>query len=396
MSTGVPHSLRDSLRGKGTTFVRRAHRLRSLRLLTVALCVAPVWWGGTLPWSLWALLGAYALLWPHAARWYAMQAGVPYRAEQRNLLLDALVSGFLVIAIRWNLLPAALLIALVGMDTMAAGGPRLLCAAVLAWAIGAALGWSVLGLGFEPRTSMTVMAFCLPCLILYPAALGSVVYAISRTLAERSRSHEDLSRRDGLTGLNNRGHWETMLAEEFERCRRGKRVSCLMLFDLDHFKTVNDTYGHVIGDEVLKRFAKLLQRSLRDTDVIGRFGGEEFGVILTDTALDQARVVVARVFEEIHADSHEATPLYLCTASAGLMPYTPVLATHHGWLTMADAALYRAKREGRDRVIEGVIEGAMGGAGIHAGAASLNAGQTAAEGRSHPADPRPSGPDERN
>jgi diguanylate cyclase len=181
-----------------------------------------------------------------------------------------------------------------------------------------------------------------------------VIYAISRTLAERSRSLEELSRRDGLTGLVNRRHWETLLAEDFTRCKAGQRMSCLMLFDLDHFKTVNDTYGHVIGDEVLKRFARMLQRALRDSDQIGRFGGEEFGVILTETTLEQARVVVARVFEEIHADSHEATPLYLCTASVGLMPFTPTLATHHAWLTVADTALYRAKREGRDRVVEGM------------------------------------------
>jgi diguanylate cyclase len=347
-------SLRDSFRGKGATFVRRAYGLRCLRLATLGLGVAQVLWLVRPGWPLWVLLGVYALLWPHAAVRMARGATVPYRAELRNLLLDAFMGGFLIIAMRCNVLPSVLILALVGMDTMAAGGPRMLVSGVISTVLGTLGGWLVFGLELAAHTSMITLAFCVPAILLYPVALGSVMHAIARTLAVRSRSLEDLSRQDGLTGLINRRHWESLLAEEFALCRNGRRSSCLMLFDLDHFKTVNDTYGHVIGDEVLKRFAKLLERALRDSDIIGRFGGEEFGVLLTDTTLEQARSVVARVFDEIRADSHQATPLYLCTASAGLMPYLPTLATHHAWLTLADAALYQAKREGRDRVIEGV------------------------------------------
>ncbi|HXS04583.1 MAG TPA: GGDEF domain-containing protein [Rhodanobacter sp.] len=160
-----------------------------------------------------------------------------------------------------------------------------------------------------------------------------------------------LARRDGLTGIFNRQHFVNEAERRLQYCRKPARDACLVLIDLDHFKAVNDTHGHAVGDRVLKRAVAACQAHLRSTDVFGRLGGEEFGMLLPECALDQ---VMARV---------EEMRLAIASVSAGQdAPGVPVSASfgvasaaHSGYelrqlMMDADNALYRAKREGRNRV----------------------------------------------
>ena len=173
-----------------------------------------------------------------------------------------------------------------------------------------------------------------------------------KKLAEARRLLETLATTDPLTGLYNRRQIMTRLEEECERIQRGGiGLSCIML-DVDHFKQVNDTYGHQQGDEVLKMIARQARASLRAYDVVGRYGGEEFIVLLPETDLETAQAVAERLRMAIQ------TSAILKTATGQPQPTTVSLGltqwrsgdTVDALIHRADEALYRAKANGRNRI----------------------------------------------
>jgi diguanylate cyclase (GGDEF)-like protein len=176
--------------------------------------------------------------------------------------------------------------------------------------------------------------------------------AVSRQDLElANRELERLSRTDRLTQLFNRGHWEERLHEEFRRLRRNQRPGSLMMFDIDHFKKVNDTHGHPAGDEVIRQTAARLREALRTTDIAGRYGGEEFAVILVDTPAEGGRTLAERLRKLIEAQTvrHDQTGIRY-TISLGVAEFHAGFEEPKQWIEAADRALYEAKHGGRNRV----------------------------------------------
>jgi two-component system cell cycle response regulator len=165
---------------------------------------------------------------------------------------------------------------------------------------------------------------------------------------------ERLSTSDGLTGLFNHRHIHELLREEFERSGRTGAPITVAMFDLDHFKTVNDTWGHLAGDIVLREIAALLRRTAREVDRLGRYGGEEFIAILPSTDPDGGAFFVERVRRAVEAHTFEVdddTRIRI-TVSAGTAS-TPRAGIHDAitLVRCADEALYTAKRAGRNRCV---------------------------------------------
>ena len=159
-----------------------------------------------------------------------------------------------------------------------------------------------------------------------------------------------LSRTDRLTQLNNRGYWEECLANEFERYVRTSQPATLIMFDIDHFKKVNDTYGHQAGDEVIRQVSQTLRRSIRKTDVAGRYGGEEFGVILIDTSAENALILGERLRKRVEAlVVHHAGLKIQFTVSLGLSELNESVTDYKAWLERSDLALYHSKENGRNQ-----------------------------------------------
>ncbi|WP_084319902.1 diguanylate cyclase [Herbaspirillum huttiense] len=343
----------EALIGKGVRFVQRIYRLRVIGLGVGFFCVAAGFLQHPVPWPLWLLLGAHGYLWPHLARYWALKSTIPYRAERRNLIIDAAFGGFWIAALHGNLVPSAVIISMLSMDNIAAGGLRLFMRGLYASLVAGVLGWWLLGAHFQPQSDLTTILACLPMMMLYPLALGQSTYLMSKKLADRSRQFEIVSQLDGLTLLFNRRYWESLLLGEFERLHRqssAQHQTFLLLLDLDHFKSINDTWGHLIGDEVLRNFARLLRTMLREQDAIGRYGGEEFGVILRDVSPADALALSQRVIEAARTRNDENN-LYGCTVSAGLVPFSADMDAHFVWLQRADHAMYCAKESGRDRLV---------------------------------------------
>jgi len=176
--------------------------------------------------------------------------------------------------------------------------------------------------------------------------------AIAIRNAEVYRQVEDLAVKDALTGVLNRRAFSSILEREFTRADRYDTPLSLMVIDLDHFKRVNDTYGHLVGDQVLQEMAAIFKESLRDIDVLIRYGGEEFVVILPGTSIRKGLVVANRIKERVEkAIFHETAPIKM-TVSIGLAE-TPAdeIKVPEDLFQQADQALYTAKRKGRNLIV---------------------------------------------
>ena len=185
--------------------------------------------------------------------------------------------------------------------------------------------------------------------------VGIIVYdvtdmAVSKLELETSNLElEKLSRTDRLTNLNNRGYWEECLSREFARFKRTQQSTSLIMLDIDHFKKVNDTYGHMAGDEVIRQTSDVIRQSIRDTDIPGRYGGEEFVILLINTGPDEAYILAERLRQNIESltVSYESLEIHftisLGIAEAGLQE------NHMKWLECADSGLYTSKESGRNQ-----------------------------------------------
>ncbi|MCM2681319.1 sensor domain-containing diguanylate cyclase [Echinimonas agarilytica] len=162
---------------------------------------------------------------------------------------------------------------------------------------------------------------------------------------------EEISRTDSITQLFNRGHWEERLRHEFARMQRSKQPSTLVMIDIDHFKAVNDQYGHVAGDEVIREVARRLKRTKRNVDIAGRFGGEEFSILLLDTQPDQALYFAERLRKAVAKTPIEFEDHAISvTVSIGISQNHPEINSPLAWVERADAALYESKKNGRNQV----------------------------------------------
>jgi diguanylate cyclase (GGDEF)-like protein len=190
--------------------------------------------------------------------------------------------------------------------------------------------------------------------------------AVERRQLEDERAHvrselmrtRELALQDELTGLANRRALEQMLASEVTRALRHGRPLSILMVDVDRFKTINDTYGHRAGDEVLRELARILADKLRSIDRAARYGGEELLVMMPDTPVEEARQVAERIRSAVEAHTFVVDPeddeppieLHL-TASVGLAGLPENAETLEGLVEVADRALYEAKRTGRNRVV---------------------------------------------
>jgi diguanylate cyclase len=302
------------------------------------------------PW-VWVVMVFNGVLWPHVAYQWARRAKVPFHAEHRNILVDAFLGGFWVAAMHFNPLPSAATLSMMAMNNVAIGGLRFLLVGTVAQILGIGVGLLIFTPVFFAQTSALQLYACLPLLILYPLALGWICFRQATTLGRHKRELLALSRTDSLTGLLNHGAWKDQLEVEFQRCQRQQQGGAIALIDIDHFKIINDTYGHVAGDIVLRQLSQMLKQNLRATDVAGRYGGDEFCVLLPDLPLNSAAAAMDALRDRFASLGYEQDPALKVSLSIGLAAFNPAHTDATLWLNDADQALYEAKSTGRNRVI---------------------------------------------
>jgi diguanylate cyclase (GGDEF)-like protein len=184
------------------------------------------------------------------------------------------------------------------------------------------------------------------------AELLEVNRRLEQRVEERTRELEKLAVTDSLTGIWNRREIMKHLSGEIERCLRHPHDFSIMMIDLDFFKNINDVYGHITGDLVLRKASDVFRSNCRKNDMVGRYGGEEFLVLLPDTGIDEAKVFAERIRHEIEMlviETDQGVNVD-CRCSIGVAHFDRSLS-EAGFLTEADKALYRAKMSGRNCVV---------------------------------------------
>lgn len=194
-----------------------------------------------------------------------------------------------------------------------------------------------------------------------PFNIDQIIIVINRTLetkrlqklAQEREYYEHLSNIDGLTELYNHRYFHQILLTEIEREKRYRRPLSLMIIDVDDFKDCNDSYGHLVGDIVLKQIGALIKKSTRGCDFVARYGGEEFSVILPETSKQEAVVVAERIrtsVEEFSFSSCVGKHMGKLTVTIGLASLPEDAKDKTGLIEMADKGMYRGKESGKNRV----------------------------------------------
>ncbi len=184
------------------------------------------------------------------------------------------------------------------------------------------------------------------CIIVYDV---TDIATNRNALSSANEQLEKLSRTDRLTGLNNRGYWQERQETEFAHYQRYKKDTSLVIFDIDHFKNINDTHGHQAGDEVIRQCAAALKMCARDVDICGRYGGEEFVVLLSQANEEQAKIFSERLrkyIEELTVNYQGIEIKF--TVSLGICALSEGIETPQHWLEKSDQALYKSKQGGRN------------------------------------------------
>lgn len=340
----------ENRRGKGLSFAKRIYKPRIIGLGIGCISVIGALYPLTMPGWVWAFLLFNGFAWAHVAYQLSTRSQFPYQAEQRNLLYDSLSGGFWAAATQFTPLTAVTILSMMTMNNVAAGGLRLFLRGLLAQGAGACVAWVLFGIRFNPDVSLLQVYTCLPMLTLYPMAIGMVCYQLAIKLAEHKRALSALSRTDSLTGLLNHGSWKDLLHLKFHKCQLQQSHATIALIDIDHFKQINDTHGHIIGDAVLRQLGLELRRHLRENDLAGRYGGDEFCVILPQMSLNEAAKVMEHMRETFSRYQNPLIPELRVSLSIGLADFQPLFTDAAMWLNAADRALYTAKDTGRNRV----------------------------------------------
>jgi diguanylate cyclase (GGDEF)-like protein len=194
------------------------------------------------------------------------------------------------------------------------------------------------------------------CQIVAETAANAIERAdLLETLQKTNRRLEHLATTDSLTGLYNRRYFRTRMEDEFARSKRYGSPLCCMMLDIDDFKAINDTYGHLQGDSVLRELSDRILKTVRASDIVARYGGEELIVILPQTTMDGATIYAERLLEKISAESYAGLPSdQKVTVSIGIaMMDVKTCETTNDLIQSADTALYHAKHQGKNRIIVG-------------------------------------------
>jgi len=185
-----------------------------------------------------------------------------------------------------------------------------------------------------------------------PGGGRMLIYSDITDIVRAAEELERLATIDGMTGIYNRRHFLNLADREWSRIRRNDRAMSFLMIDIDNFKSINDTFGHQVGDAVIVHLAELARDCKRDADVLARVGGEEFALLLPETTVPEAVVVAERLRTEMSRTQAPDTPAGVApTISVGIAAATGDMDDFFVLMQAADEALYEAKRRGRNRVV---------------------------------------------
>ena len=345
----MPTADASAAEGAARSVVRRSHGLRTLGMALGGIMVGTVLHRRGVPASAWVLLAVYALAWPHVA-WLILRRSVDsVGLDQRFFVGDAAMGGVWIALMQFALLPSVLLATMFAITLIAIGGRWLLLRGMATLAVACCVAAAANDLAFAPATDTVELLASLPLLVVFPMTLSAISRGLARRVRAQNHQLRRLSSTDSLSGLLNRSHWESAVNAALVRHCCDDAV--MLLIDIDQFKRVNDQHGHTAGDEVVRKVGAIIRGSLREGDLAGRYGGDEFGVVLCGVDMHAAATVAERIRSGAACSLFEYANGLRCTLSIGLAPARPGMRHARDWVKDADAALYRAKLGGRNQFV---------------------------------------------
>ncbi|MBK7767945.1 MAG: diguanylate cyclase [Sulfuritalea sp.] len=354
-----------------------------IRMLAFALACVPIGlhiWPRGYGLGIWALFVVQFLIYPHLLYWRSRTAKDPKRSEASNVIIDSVALGAWAAGLGFPLWISVGLFLTILVNHALTGGLQGILLGLMAFASGALASTALVAFHVSTDTDGLVTLFSIIALAVYLSLIGieSFRYAqqlhqVQSTLDRQKMTLEEANaalhnqiqkiddlreklreqaNRDSLTGLFNRRYLEGTLERERARCRREGAPLTMLMIDVDHFKMVNDDYGHQAGDEVLRVLGKLLLENARTEDIVCRYGGEEFLLVLPKMPLDIALDRAAQLLKFVQETSVSYGEMRIRTTVSIGVATTPAHAdSAEALLKCADKALYQAKARGRNRVV---------------------------------------------
>ncbi|MDY0329935.1 MAG: diguanylate cyclase [Thiomonas sp.] len=339
---------------------RRIYPLRVVGMALGALAIAGVLIDQhAAPWR-WALMVVSCLLWPHIALLRSRLSADSYRAEKHNLLIDSAIAGLWVPLMHFNLLPSVVLVTVTTFDKLSSGMRRLWLASLPGLFGAGVLTALIVRPPVQLESSLLVVICTLPLLVVHTLSSSIGSYRLIRTVSRQNKLLEQLRRTDTQTGLYARDHWQQQADAALQRFHATGQPACLMMIDVDHFKQVNDTFGHTAGDEAISAMGQLIRSCIRTEDCAGRYGGDEFAVLCRNISPHEALGIAERIRAEVQMLRLPHHPDVQLSSSIGLAAAAPEFNTLQAWMKAADASLYSAKHQGRNQVADHLSPSPMG------------------------------------
>ena len=360
--------------------VGRRYRIRTLAFAIACLPIGLHIWPRAYGLGIWLLFVVQFLVYPHVLYWRSRKARDPRRCEAGNVIIDSLALGAWAAGLGFPLWISAGLFLAVILNHALTGGLQGILIGLMAFSGGALASTAVIAFHVSTDTDGLVTLSSIIAMAVYLSLIGVESFryanqmkqvrsaldrqnmtleeanaALHRQIAKIDDLQEKLreqANRDSLTGLFNRRYLEGTLEREQARCRREGAPLTMLMIDVDHFKMVNDDYGHQAGDEFLRVLGRLLLEHARTEDIVCRYGGEEFLLVLPkmplDIALDRAAHLLT-MFQELTVPYGEMR--IRTTVSIGVATTPDHADSAEALLKCADRALYQAKARGRNRVV---------------------------------------------
>lgn len=329
---------------------RLIYPLRVLGMGLGAVLAMVVMYERQAPLAAWCVAIGGGFIWPHLAFWLSRRSRAPQQAEWRNLLVDSAIAAAFVPLMQFNLLPSVLLVTLTMVDKITTGMRWLWLQSIPGMLLAGLLVWWCMDAPPVLESSMLVVVASLPVLVLHTLSVSVSSYRLIRKVSRQNQQLEELGRIDPQTGLYGRVHWEQQVDEALRQHAATGAPACVMMLDIDAFKQINDGRGHTVGDDVIRALSHIVRASTRSTDCAGRYGGDEFALLLRGTDMPQAEQIAQRIRADAEQYRFRDDPALRFTSSIGIAAARPHYASTRDWIAAADEALYKAKRAGRNRV----------------------------------------------
>lgn len=331
---------------------RRTYPLRVSYLTLGGIVVAAslAYHPNNLAW--WAFTAVSALVWPHIAFLHSRHHQDPFHAEYVNCLVDALIIGCWIALMHWSLLPSFCILAIGVADRFYTGLKRRWASTLLALLSGMLLMSALIHPAPQWDAPLVVQLSLLPLIILHSAYASWSTSRMLKILARQNLQLRLLGRIDPLTTVYSRDYWWKKARTALQQHRSQQEQTSLLVIDIDHFKTVNDVYGHIVGDEVLKQIGLCIRNCLRNKDIAGRYGGDEFTVLCKNASAEEAYTVALRIRDKLAQMRIREYPDLRISASIGVAAADASFESVTEWIKAADSALYSAKSAGRDQVFD--------------------------------------------